>query len=69
MIYLFYFDMSEKLLAILKAGGAYQPFDPDYPTEGLAYRHHNIEMELVRLMKSATQRRRMDKRRANVQDQ
>ena len=30
-------EMVVGLLAVLKAGGAYVPFDPDYPTERLAY--------------------------------
>ncbi|WP_244981234.1 non-ribosomal peptide synthetase [Cupriavidus alkaliphilus] len=40
-------EMVVALLAILKAGGAYVPFDPDYPTDRLAYMIEDSGVALV----------------------
>ncbi|MBY4899382.1 non-ribosomal peptide synthetase, partial [Cupriavidus sp. AU9028] len=41
------FEMVVALLAILKAGGAYVPFDPDYPSDRLAYMIEDSGVALV----------------------
>ncbi|MBM4201560.1 MAG: amino acid adenylation domain-containing protein, partial [Gammaproteobacteria bacterium] len=41
------FELVVGLLAVLKAGGAYVPFDPDYPTERLAYLFEDAAVDLI----------------------
>ncbi|HEX2269404.1 MAG TPA: AMP-binding protein, partial [Pyrinomonadaceae bacterium] len=49
-------EMVVGLLAVLKAGGAYVPFDPQYPSERLAFMIEDAEMTVLLTMESLRER-------------